>query len=127
MTRTLNISLPSDEELQKEVAHVPGGYVREATNPFQLAVIPIRRVERIKHLYTVGENIRRIAREEVKNQAGVRMIVRCHATQQYIEEVWMQLYGLLESALESVRYSLDSAKDAKLAQRLLADLGVIQK
>jgi hypothetical protein len=127
MTRTLKISLPSDEEIRQAVAHAPGGCAGEATNPLQMVVTPIRRVERIKRLYTVGENIRRIARAEVKNQAAVQRIVRGYAAQQYIEEVRMQLYGLLGPALESIRYSLDSEKGDKLAYQLLADLGALQK
>jgi hypothetical protein len=39
----------------------------------------------------------------------------------------MQLCGLLESALGSIRYALKIKRDAKLAHRILVDLGVIWK
>jgi hypothetical protein len=107
--------------------HSSSGGGSEPAKSFPKVVVPILRFERIKQLNDVGENIRRIAREEAKYQEDVRRIVRSYATQQYIEEVRMALYGLLENAIESIAYALDSERDGKLAYRLLVDLGVIQK
>jgi len=113
--------------MQRAEVHAPGDCESEATNLHQLVVIPIRRVERIKRLSTVGENIRAIVREEARGHADVLRMARSHAMQQYIEELRMQVYGLLENALVAIRYTLDSETDGKLAHRLLADMGVIQQ
>jgi len=127
MKRNSNTSLLSDERMRGTYTGAAGCRGDEAVKKFKLVVVPIDRVERINQLLTAGENIRRIAREEAKNQANVRRIVRSYAAQQYIDEVRMEMYGLLENALESVRYALDSERDGKFAYQLLVDLGVIGK
>jgi len=119
--------LPSDEETQEKYPHAPGGCGREAANQFQTVVIPMRRVERMKHVYSRGEDIQLTVREEAGNQADVLSMAQSFATRQYIEELLMEVYGLLESAVESIRYALETETDAKLAYRLLVDLGVLHK
>jgi hypothetical protein len=127
VTRALNIRFPSDEEMQQPRVHARGGCNRKMTNPLQMVVNPIRCIERIKQLCTVGESIRQIAREEARGHAEALRMAQSCATQQYIEEVRMQLHGLLANAVESIRHTLDSEKGGKLAHRLLADLGEIQQ
>jgi hypothetical protein len=125
MTRTLKIRSPSGDEMRETDTHVAGRFGNEAANKLQMTIVPIRRVERIKQLCSVGENIRRIAREEVNNHAAVQEIVRSYATQQYVEEVRRDLSGLLGCAVDAIRYELEIKRDGKLAYQLLADLGVM--
>jgi hypothetical protein len=125
MTRTLKISSPSGDEMRETDTHAAGRFGSEAANRLQMTIVPIRRVERIKQLCSVGENIRRIAREEVNNHAAVQKIVRSYATHQYVEEVRNNLTGLLGYAVDAIRHALETKKDGKLAYQLLVDLGAI--
>jgi hypothetical protein len=127
MRQPVKICLPSDEETQESYGQVPSGNIRRSANKFKMVVVPLRRDEHIKYLYTVGENVRRIIREEASNLANVRNADRLYNAGEYIEEVRMELYGLVETALASIRYALETKKDHKLANRLLLDLAAIRK
>lgn len=82
--------------------------------------------EQIKQLYMAGQNTPRIARE-LGNRADIRTIIRSYATHGYIEELRGELYALLGSAVEAIRYALEIKRDHKLALRLLTDLGVLNR
>ena len=66
----------------------------------QRTTIPPLQVERIRQRYVAGESIRKIAREEKRDQETVSKIVKGPEIQVYVENLREQYYGLGEFAAQ---------------------------
>lgn len=87
--------------------------------------IPLPQVERIRQRYISGQSIRKIAREEKRDQETVARIVKGPEIQSYVHNLREKYYGLGETALEALSRGLKNSKDGRLAVELLRSIGVI--
>ena len=75
--------------------------------------------------HIAGESIRQIAREERRDRATVTKIVRSDEMQGFVQKMRERLYGLAPDAMSAVEHSLKQKQDARLAYRLLVDIGIV--
>jgi hypothetical protein len=75
--------------------------------------------------YVGGESIRQIAREERRDRATVTKIVRSDEMQGFVQKMRERLYGFAFDAMNSVEHSLKQQNDARLAYRILTDIGIV--
>jgi hypothetical protein len=75
--------------------------------------------------YVGGESIRQIAREEQRDRATVTKIVRSDEMQAFVQKMRERFYGLAFDAMNAVEHSLQQQNDARLAYRLLSDIGIV--
>jgi hypothetical protein len=88
-------------------------------------MIPAPQRERIMQRHTLGQSIRRIAREENRARETVTKIVRSDDMRAYVTGLRERFYGLGDLALSAVEHALSLAKDSQLGYRLLIDIGVV--
>ena len=87
--------------------------------------IPLPQAERIRQRYISGQSIRKIAREEKRDQETVARIVKGPEIQNFVQDLREKCYGLGELAVEALRRGLKNSKDGRLAVELLRSIGVI--
>lgn len=75
--------------------------------------------------YIDGKSIRQIAREERRDRATVTKIVRSDEMQDFVQEMRERFYGLAFDAMNAVKNSLQQQHDARLAYRMLCDIGIV--
>jgi hypothetical protein len=75
--------------------------------------------------YVGGESIRQIAREEHRDRATVTKIVRSDEMQVFVQKMRERFYGLAFGAMNAVEHSLKQRNDARLAYRMLCDIGIV--
>ena len=80
---------------------------------------------RIMQRYVGGESIRQIAREEQRDRATVTKVVRSDEMQGFVQKMRERLYGLAPDAMSAVEHSLKQQSDARLAYRILTDIGIV--
>jgi hypothetical protein len=88
-------------------------------------IVPPPQSARIMQRYVGGESIRQIAREEHRDRATVTKIVRSDEMQGFGQKMRERFYGLAFDAMNAVEHSLKQQNDARLAYRMLCDLGVV--
>ena len=75
--------------------------------------------------YVGGQSIRQIAREEKRDRATVTKIVRSDEMQGLVQRMRERFYGLAFDAMDAVEHSLKQKNDARLAYRMLCDIGIV--
>jgi len=75
--------------------------------------------------YVGGESIRQITRDEKRDRATVTKIVRSDEMQGFVEKMRERFYGLAFDAMNAVEHSLKQQNDARLAYRILSDIGIV--
>jgi len=75
--------------------------------------------------YIAGQSIRQIAREERRDRATVTKIVRSDEMQAFVQKMRERFYGFAFDAMNAVEHSLKQQNDARLAYRMLSDIGVV--
>ena len=75
--------------------------------------------------YVSGESIRQIAREEQRDRATVTKIVRSDEMQGFVQKMRERFYGFAFDAMNAVERSLKQQTDARLAYRMLCDIGIV--
>ena len=75
--------------------------------------------------YVRGESIRQIARDEKRDRATVTKIVRSDEMQGFVQKMRERFYGFAFDAMNAVEHSLKQQNDARLAYRMLSDIGVV--
>jgi len=75
--------------------------------------------------YVGGESIRQIAREEQRDRATVTKIVRSDEMQAFVQRMRERFYGFAFDAMDAVEHSLKQQNDARLAYRMLSDIGIV--
>jgi hypothetical protein len=88
-------------------------------------IVPPPQSARIIQRYAGGESIRQIAREEQRDRATVTKIVRSDEMQGFVQRMRERFYGFAFDAMNSVEHSLKQQKDARLAYRILTDIGIV--
>jgi hypothetical protein len=88
-------------------------------------IVPPPQSARIMQRYVGGESIRQIAREEKRDRATVTKIVRSDEMQGFVQKMRERFYGLAFDAMNAVEHSLKQQNDARLAYRMLCDIGVV--
>jgi hypothetical protein len=75
--------------------------------------------------YMGGASIRQIARDEKRDRATVTKIVRSDEMQVFVQKMRERFYGLAFDAMDTVEHSLQQQNDARLAYRMLSDIGIV--
>ena len=75
--------------------------------------------------YIGGESIRQIAQVELRDRATVTKIVRSDEMQAFVQKMRERFYGFAFDAMNAVQHSLRQQNDARLAYRLLSDIGIV--
>jgi len=88
-------------------------------------IIPMPHVERIRERFISGQSIRKLAREESRDQETVSKIVKAPEMQAYVQNLREKYYGLGDLALDGLRRALQNSKDGRIAADVLRSIGVI--
>jgi hypothetical protein len=88
-------------------------------------IVPPPQSARIMQRYVGGESIRQIARDEKRDRATVTKIVRSDEMQAFVQKMRERFYGFAFDAMNAVEHSLQRQNDARLAYRMLSDIGVV--
>jgi hypothetical protein len=88
-------------------------------------IVPPPQSARIMQRYAGGESIRQIAREEQRDRATVTKIVRSDEMQGFVQKMRERFYGFTFDAMNAVEHSLKQQNDARLAYRMLCDIGIV--
>ena len=88
-------------------------------------IVPPPQSARIMQRYVGGESIRQIAREEQRDRATVTKIVRSDEMQAFVQRMRERFYGFAFDAMDAVEHSLKQQNDARLAYRMLSDIGIV--
>jgi hypothetical protein len=75
--------------------------------------------------YIEGKSIRQISRDEQRDRATVTKIVRSDEMQGFVQRMRERFYGFAFDAMDAVEHSLKQQNDARLAYRMLSDIGVV--
>ena len=79
-------------------------------------------VARIEARHALGQSFRNFVRTEIR--AREAKIVPASEVPAFIEKMRAQFWGLVPDAIEAIRHSLQVRKDARIAYKILEDLGV---
>jgi len=88
-------------------------------------IVPPPQSARIMQRYVGGESIRQIAREERRDRATITKIVRSDEMQGFVQRMRERFYGFACDAMDAVDHSLKQQNDARLAYRMLSDIGIV--
>jgi hypothetical protein len=88
-------------------------------------IVPPPQSARIMQRYVGGQSIRQIARDEKRDRATVTKIVRSDEMQGFVQKMRERLYGFAFDAMNAVEHSLKQQNDARLAYRMLCDIGIV--
>ena len=75
--------------------------------------------------YIEGKSIRQISRDEQRDRATVTKIVRSDEMQGFVQRMRERFYGFAFDAMDAVEHSLKQQNDARLAYRMLCDIGIV--
>jgi hypothetical protein len=78
--------------------------------------------DRIEARHALGESLRALVRTEIRPREA--KIVPASEVPAFIEKMRAQFWGLAPDAIEAIRYSLQVRKDARIACKILQDLGI---
>ena len=88
-------------------------------------IVPAPQSARIIQRYIGGQSIRQIARDEKRDRATVTKIVRSEDMQVFVQKMRERFYGFTFDAMNAVEHSLKQQNDARLAYRMLCDIGIV--
>jgi hypothetical protein len=88
-------------------------------------IVPPPQSARIMQQYIEGKSIRQISRDEQRDRATVTKIVRSDEMQGFVQRMRERFYGFAFDAMDAVEHSMKQQNDARLAYRMLSDIGVV--
>jgi hypothetical protein len=119
----LRASLQKSQKQHQRLRTIHQSQPRSTKKP--RTIVPPPQSARIMQRYVGGESIRQIARDEERDRATVTKIVRSDEMQGFVQKMRERLYGFAFDAMNSVEHSLKQQNDARLAYRMLSDIGVV--